>query len=102
MSRLQTRQRPAATGRRGKANYSRAVNDTSLGAQRQRLLSHLRHDSIDTITARRELNIMHPAMRVKELREAGHNIATIRVDRHDTEGRKHRQVALYVLQVGAA
>lgn len=111
MSRLQKRrsQREAGfenkhrrLGGRPQSSTKVEVGNTSSCAQRQRLLNHLRRDSIDTITARRELNIMHPAMRVKELREAGHNIATIRVDRHDTEGRKHRQVALYVLQGGGA
>lgn len=89
-------------GGRPQSSTTNEDSNTSSCAQRQRLLNHLRSDSIDTITARRELNIMHPAMRVKELREAGHNIATILVDRRDTEGRKHRQVALYVLQGGAA
>lgn len=78
------------------------IGNTTASAQRQRLLEHLRHDSIDTITARRELNVMHPAQRIKELREAGHKIQTIRIEQRDDRGRKHRHVARYVLQGGAA
>ncbi|MEW9624693.1 helix-turn-helix domain-containing protein [Rhodanobacter geophilus] len=77
-----------------------SITDTSTAAQRQRLLAHLRHDSIDTITARRRLNIMMPAARVKELRDQGHNIATVRISRADTEGRQHNNVALYTLVPG--
>ncbi|EIL96725.1 hypothetical protein UUA_17140 [Rhodanobacter thiooxydans LCS2] len=61
------------------------------------MLAHLRHEAIDTITARRDLNIMMPAARVKELREGGHNIQTMRVDRYDDQGRKHSRVAVYSL-----
>ncbi|MEW9570540.1 helix-turn-helix domain-containing protein [Rhodanobacter sp. Si-c] len=78
------------------------VSNTSTAAQRQRLLAHLRHDSLDTITARRDLNVMHPAIRVKELREEGHRIITVRVDRHDDQGRAHHNVALYTLLQGVA
>ncbi|WP_426664079.1 helix-turn-helix domain-containing protein [Rhodanobacter aciditrophus] len=78
------------------------ISNTSTQAQRQRLLDHLQKGAIDTITARRDLNVMHPAMRIKELREAGHNIQTVRVEQHDDQGRKHRKVALYVLHGGAA
>lgn len=79
-----------------------SITDTSTAAQRQRLLTHLRHDSIDTITARRRLNIMHPAMRVKELRNEGHDIVTVRVGRYDDQGRAHHNVALYTLMPGGA
>jgi hypothetical protein len=77
-------------------------SSTSTAAQRIRLLAHLRHEAIDTITARRELNIMHPAMRVKELRAKGYSVKTLRVDRHDDQGRIHRGVAVYTLIGGAA
>lgn len=77
-----------------------SITDTSTAAQRQRLLTHLRHDSIDTIAARGRLNIMMPAARVKELREAGHHIVTVRVGRYDDQGRAHHNVALYTLAPG--
>jgi hypothetical protein len=76
--------------------------DTSTAAQRIRLLAHLQHDAIDTITARSLLNIMHPAMRVKELRAKGYSVQTLRFDRHDDQGRIHRRVAVYSLIGGAA
>lgn len=88
-------------GGRVHSSTNTKVSDTSTSAQRKRLLAHLKHADIDTITARRDLNIMHPAMRIKELREAGHNIQTIRVEQRDDQGHKHRQVALYVLCGGA-
>jgi hypothetical protein len=73
------------------------TTDTSTAAQRLRLLAHLRHEAIDTIAARRDLNVMMPAARVKELRWAGHNIQTRLVDRFDDQGRKHLRVAFYTL-----
>lgn len=52
----------------------------SATTQRARLLAHLiERGSVSTLEARgRELKIMHPAGRVRELREAGFNIATVR------------------------
>lgn len=100
MSAPQTRRSPAATGLRDRTQKTSAQHrstDTSAAAQRLRLLAHLRHEAIDTIAARRDLNIMMPAARVKELREGGHNIQTMRVDRYDDQGRKHSRVAVYSL-----
>lgn len=102
MSRPQKRQRPAATGRQGNTKNISSFNDTTAAAQRHRLLAHLKHEAIDTITARRDLNVMHPAMRVKELREDNYRIVTVRVSRADTEGRQHHNVALYTLVSGGA
>jgi hypothetical protein len=80
-----------------------SITDTSTAAQRTRLLAHLKHEAIDTITARRDLNVMHPgAMRVKELRDEGHHIVTVRVGRYDDQGRQHHNVALYTLTPGGA
>ncbi|TXR39400.1 helix-turn-helix domain-containing protein [Pseudomonas sp. CW003PS] len=73
------------------------VNDTTAEAQRARLLERLQHGAIDTITARRELNLLMPAARVKELREAGHPIKTHRITAKDEQGRTHRGVALYYM-----
>ena len=77
-----------------------SITDTTASAQRHRLLQRLQHEAIDTITARRELNIMMPAARVKELREDGYNIQTMQVERCDEQGRKHRRVAIYTLMPG--
>lgn len=73
------------------------IDDTSSHAQRARLLERLCLGPVDTITARRELNIMQPAARIKELREAGHSIMTHRITLTDDHGRAHHGVALYYL-----
>lgn len=75
-----------------------SITDTSVASQRMRLLAHLRHDSITTIEARRDLNVLHPAMRIKELREDGHNVVTRLMEVRDDYGRKHSRVALYSLR----
>lgn len=78
------------------------ITDTSTEAQRHRLLAALRHQSITMIDARRELNVMHPAMRVRELRGLGHNVITRLVNIPDDQGRLHQRVALYSLISGGA
>jgi hypothetical protein len=83
-------------------SVSNHITDTSTQAQRIRLLDVLRHRSITTIDARRDLNVMHPAMRVRELRDLGHNIVTRLVDLPDDQGRLHHRVALYSLISGGA
>ncbi|MBG0845884.1 helix-turn-helix domain-containing protein [Pseudomonas chengduensis] len=72
-------------------------DDTTTSAQRARLLERLHQSPVDTISARRDLNIMMPAARVKELREAGHPIKTHLLTLTDDQGRTHRRVALYYL-----
>jgi hypothetical protein len=73
-------------------------DSNSAHSQRQKLLQWLReHGVIDTITARRELDVMHPAARIMELKKRGHKIDTVWVERHTDCGKVHR-VALYVLQ----
>jgi len=71
----------------------------SAEAQRQRLMDWLRvHRMIDTIAARRDLDILMPAARVHELRHRyGHQIDLIWVQRSTDCGKFHR-VAMYVLQ----
>ena len=69
----------------------------SADEQRARLLQRLKQSPVDTITARRELDIMMPAARIFELREQGEQIDTVRVRRPTDEGKLH-SVALYVLQ----
>lgn len=80
------------------------LHNTSANAQRARLLERLRHGPIDTITARRELNTLMPAARIKELRDEGHRIITARITLVDEDGRTHHGIALYALvtdQAGA-
>jgi len=71
--------------------------DFTAFAQRKRLLNHLRRGPIDTIAARRDLNIMMPAARIRELRKAGYLIRTSRVAKRDDLGREHSNVAMYSL-----
>ena len=70
----------------------------SFAAQRSRLLQYLQaNGSITTLQARHELAVMHPAGRIKELRESGYLIKTYWSTGQDSAGISHRQ-ALYVLQ----
>ena len=57
------------------------------------------HQQITTLQARNELGIMHPAGRIKELRESGSDIATFWQWDADAIGKEHRQ-AVYVLLSG--
>ena len=71
--------------------------NTSASAQRARLLARLQLGPIDTLTARRELNILMPAARIKELKERGHPIRAQRISMSDEQGRTHHGIALYYL-----
>lgn len=70
-------------------------------AQRLRLLNALRGGPVTTLQARAELDVMHPAARVMELREEGLRIFTAWAREPSPCGRLHR-VARYVLAGGAA
>jgi hypothetical protein len=53
------------------------LRSTKASSQRQRILDHLRnHGPLTTLAARRELDVMHPAARVQELRARGYRIIT--------------------------
>lgn len=65
-------------------------------AQRARLLEALRSGPLSTLEARRELDVLHPAARVQELRERGHPITTTWTFEATPCGERHR-VARYVL-----
>ena len=73
------------------------IDDTSASSQRVRLLERLQLGPVDTITAGTELNVLHPAARVQELREAGHHIVTHRSRLEDAQGHSHAGVAVYYL-----
>ncbi len=75
-----------------------SINTAS--AQRARIKAYFcDHSRLTTLQARAELDVMHPAGRIQELREDGLNIITHwRID-HTPEGKPHR-VAEYVLMVG--
>lgn len=68
-------------------------------AQQARLLARLMAGPVSTIAARRELGIMSPSARVNELRSLGYPIKTARISATEENGRHHRQVALYLLEL---
>ncbi len=89
------------TGRKdcsaGTNNYTAPKNHQSGIVQQAKLWQWLRkYLQITTLQARNELGIMHPAGRIKELREQGADIATYWRVELDAIGKKHRQ-AVYVL-----
>ena len=63
-------------------------------SQQARVLDYLQSKPLSTIAARNELNVMHPASRVQELKAQGYNIIT-----HWTVVDGHR-IASYVLLAG--
>jgi hypothetical protein len=73
------------------------LGDMSGPAQRLRLLERLQAGPVDTLTARQELNVMHPAARIQELRELGYNIITHRAPLYDEKGFRHSSCAIYYL-----
>lgn len=63
----------------------------------RRILDALRLSPLSTFEARRYLDVPHPAGRVQELREAGHEIDTVRISELGEVGRPHC-IALYLLR----
>ncbi|MBK8969820.1 MAG: helix-turn-helix domain-containing protein [Hahellaceae bacterium] len=73
--------------------------DTSRKEQQERIKAALLAaggSGITTIQARDELNVMHPAGRIRELRESGNHIETIWTTSTNAQGHNHRN-ARYVL-----
>ena len=64
--------------------------------QRARVLARLRKAPLTTLEAREELDVLHPAARVMELRKEGYHIETVTAEDTTACGRVHR-VARYVL-----
>ena len=75
------------------------LHPNSAEAQRQRLIQALMRRPVTTLEARRELDVLHPAARVMELRRQGVPVETHWVIQDNISGRPHR-VALYVLMPG--
>ena len=74
----------------------RSDHSNSVHQQRARLLTALRRGAVSTIEARRSLDIISPAARIKELRDAGHTIVTAWTVEETDCGKPHR-CAKYVL-----
>ncbi len=72
-------------------------SENTTEAQRQRIHDRLRlAGSLSTLQARHDLDVLHPAARVMELRQSGVKIDTVWTHDLNGEGRLHR-VALYIL-----
>lgn len=72
------------------------TQENTAKAQCMRILAYLYTKPLDTLSARKELDVMHPAARVMELRNQGIEIKTIWIDRASDCGKIHR-IACYVL-----
>jgi hypothetical protein len=70
--------------------------DNSSHSQRLRIFNRLKEGPITTLQARKELDTLHPAARVMELRRRGVNILTHWDTDFTDSGEPHR-VARYVL-----
>lgn len=75
--------------------------DTSTENQQNIVLMALRDSPKTTIELRHDYGVMMPAARVRELREQGYRIDTVRITSLTPDGIKHSKVAKYVLR-GAA
>ena len=72
---------------------------TDTEAQVQRVLARLQTGPATTLDLRVELDVIHPAGRVAELRKRGHSISTFMVDRQTAAGAWHK-VGMYRLHTG--
>ena len=77
-------------------NIREKYKGDSSAVQRTRLLEALRLYPLSTLEIRRHLDILHPAGRVQELKEEGHEILTMRRKEISEAGLPH-SVAVYVL-----
>lgn len=87
-----------AAGANQAANQNKQSDHTgnSANAQQLRLLKALRKGRVSTLSARRDLDILHPAARIQELRDRGYEIKTHWQTEFTDGGHEHR-VAAYVL-----
>ena len=76
------------------------LNDTSLANQQAIVLSALQKECQHTSSLRNAYGVMHPAARIKELKERGYRIDTVRISVITPDGVKHRSVAKYFLIPG--
>ena len=73
------------------------LDNTSSSSQRARIIACLKERPATTIDMMKELNVMRPAARIRELRDRGHDIRTHLMEVEDEWGRTHKRVALYYL-----
>lgn len=70
---------------------------TATNAQRDRVLQRLKRGPATTLELRRDEDVIHPAGRVRELRNSGHSITTLMLEQQTDSGAWHR-VGQYVLR----
>jgi len=73
------------------------LNNTSISNQHRIIYSALVIKPQSTIDLRHGYGIMQPAPRIKELRDMGYQIDTVRVNESTPDNIKHYSVAKYVL-----
>lgn len=73
-------------------------HNTSACNQRAITLSAITDSAKSTIELRHNFGIMHPAARIQELRDIGHEIDTIRITDITPDGIRHKAVAKYMLK----
>jgi hypothetical protein len=77
-----------------------SATNHSTETQRQRILAALiAHGRLSTLQARHDLDVLHPAARIMELRKQGHRIAMIWKQDDTGQASRHR-VGCYVYQGG--
>ena len=86
----------APNGEAAKSQKQTESSPNSAAAQRERILTALRNGPLTTLQARGELDTLHPAARIQELRSEGHLITTVWTWDFSAAGFPHR-VARYVL-----
>ena len=74
------------------------LNNTSINNQHKIIYSALLIKPQSTIDLRHGFGIMMPAARIKELRDMGYPIDTVRVNESTPDNIKHHSVAKYVLR----
>ena len=77
-----------------------APANTSTANQRAFILTYLGQNHSATTLDFRNVGIMAPAARIKELKEAGYKITKVLEYQYDHVGVKHGRVARYFLQRG--
>lgn len=71
-------------------NFNANHTNESAAIQRGRMLAELKQRTLTTLEARRELDVLHPAARVMELRGEGYPIETAWAYDVTSEGYQHR------------
>lgn len=93
---MNTNKKAAPKVEAAKSQMQPESSQNSAAAQRERILTALRNGPLTTLQARSELDTLHPAARIQELRGEGHLITTVWTWDFSAAGFPHR-VARYVL-----